>query len=113
MDDWITHWLALLALPHYSLTTVFLVALLSATLLPLGSEPVVLGLVTLNPALFWPVIGVASLGNTLGGAVTWWMGYGAHRLAEALHHSHQHLRALSWLQRLGPRPACWPGCPGG
>lgn len=105
MDAWITPLLALLALPQYSLGTVFVVSFLSATLLPLGSEPLVLGLVTLNPDLFWPVIAVASLGNTLGGALDWWMGYGAHRMADRYRQSAMHVRALGWLQRLGPK-AC-------
>src|SRR5690606_1740101 len=48
-------------------------------LLPLGSEPAVFGLVKLNPELFWPAVLVATAGNTLGGAVSWWMGLGAHK----------------------------------
>ena len=48
--------LTLLALPQYGLSTVFVVSFISATLLPLGSEPVVFGLVKLNPDLFWPAI---------------------------------------------------------
>ena len=32
----------------------------SSTLLPLGSEPAVFGLVKLNPEMFWPAIGVAT-----------------------------------------------------
>ena len=38
-----------LALPEFGLSTVFVVAFVSATLLPLGSEPAVFGLVKLNP----------------------------------------------------------------
>ena len=49
MDAWLTHFLHLLALPEYSLSSVFAVSLISATLLPMGSEPVVLGLVHLQP----------------------------------------------------------------
>ncbi|MFM6991052.1 MAG: YqaA family protein [Rhodoferax sp.] len=105
MDSWIPSLLHLLALPEYSLGTVFVVSFVSATLLPMGSEPVVFGLVQLNPALFWPVIGVATLGNTLGGALNWWMGLGAHQVADRYGHSAQHLRALDWLRRLGPK-AC-------
>lgn len=94
-----------LALPEFGLSTVFLVALVSATLLPLGSEPVVFGLVKLNPAMFWPAVLTATAGNTLGGAITWWMGYGAERAVEhAVHHKLNH-RALGWLGRFGPR-AC-------
>ena len=52
MEAWFESVLALLALPKFGLSTVFVVALVSATLLPLGSEPVVFGLVKINPALF-------------------------------------------------------------
>jgi membrane protein YqaA with SNARE-associated domain len=95
--------LAALALPEFGLSTVFVVALVSATLLPLGSEPAVFGLVKLNPSLFWPAMAVATLGNTLGGAITWWMGYGAERAYERLAHRSVQGRALQWLQRFGPR----------
>ena len=77
------HLLNLLALPQFGLSTVFVVAFVSATLLPLGSEPAVFGLVKLNPELFWPAILVATAGNTLGGAVSWWMGLGAHQAWDA------------------------------
>lgn len=75
-----------LALPQFGLSTVFIVAFISATLLPLGSEPAVFGLVKLNPSLFWPAIVVATVGNTLGGIVSWWMGRGAARVVESVAH---------------------------
>jgi membrane protein YqaA with SNARE-associated domain len=84
---------------------VFVVSFISATLLPMGSEPVVFGLVKLNPSLFWPAIGVATLGNTLGGALTWAMGLASHKVVDRYQHSKHHLRALDWLERIGPR-AC-------
>jgi len=106
MDAWIDSLLALLALPKFGLSTVFVIAFVSATLLPLGSEPAVFGLVKLSPALFWPAVLVATAGNTLGGAVTWWMGYGAERAYERVkHHQPTHLRALRWLERFGAK-AC-------
>jgi membrane protein YqaA with SNARE-associated domain len=105
MDTWITPLLTLLALPQYGLSTVFVVSFISATLLPLGSEPVVFGLVQLNPDMFWPVVLVATMGNTLGGAVTWWMGFGAHRVADKYGTSAHHMRALAWLEKMGPK-AC-------
>ena len=106
MEAWFNSLLQALALPEYGLSTVFVVAFVSATLLPLGSEPAVFGLIKLSPALFWPAIGVATLGNTLGGIVTWWMGWGAHQMLDRYRHSPTHLRALDWLRRLGPR-ACF------
>ena len=39
MEHWIEVLLTLLALPKYGLGTLFVVAFVSATLLPLGSEP--------------------------------------------------------------------------
>ena len=106
MDAWIDSLLALLALPKFGLSTVFVIAFVSATLLPLGSEPAVFGLVKLSPALVWPAVLVATAGNTLGGAVTWWVGYGAERAYERVkHHQPTHLRALRWLERFGAK-AC-------
>ena len=105
MDAWLDSLLVMLALPKYGLSTVFVVSFVSATLLPMGSEPAVFGLVKLNPQLFWPAIAVATVGNTLGGAVTWWLGLASHRVVDRYQHSSHHLRALVWLERLGPR-AC-------
>ena len=105
MELWLDHLLTLLALPKYGLSSVFVVSFVSATLLPMGSEPVVYGLVELNPSLFWPAIGVATLGNTLGGMVTWAMGLASHKVLDKFNHSSHHLRAIDWLQRLGPK-AC-------
>jgi membrane protein YqaA with SNARE-associated domain len=105
MQAWLDSLMAMLALPQYGLTTLFIVAFISATLLPLGSEPALFGLLNLNPELFWPAIGVATVGNTLGGAVDWWMGYGAHKVADKYAHSKHHTRVLGWLERLGPK-AC-------
>ena len=105
MEAWLDQLLVLLALPKFGLSTVFTVSFISATLLPLGSEPVVFGLIELNPSLFWPAIAVATLGNTLGGMVTWAMGLASHRVLDKFSHSSHHLRAIDWLRRLGPK-AC-------
>src|SRR3954471_22667019 len=107
VERWISALLAALALPEYGLSTVFVVAFLSATLLPMGSEPAVFGLVKLNPDLFWPAVVVATIGNTAGGALTWWMGYGAERAYASITHdpAASHPRALRWLNRFGAK-AC-------
>jgi membrane protein YqaA with SNARE-associated domain len=106
MEAWLHSLLAALALPKFGLSTVFIVSLISATLLPLGSEPAVFGLVKLNPHLFWPAVFVATAGNTIGGAISWWMGYGAERAYERVTHRKPHeVRALQWLERFGAK-AC-------
>lgn len=105
MHAWLDPLLAVLALPEYGLSTLFLAAFVSATLLPVGSEPALFGLLKLNPELFWPAVFVATAGNTLGGMVDWWMGYGAHQVVDKYHHSKSHVKAIEWLERLGPK-AC-------
>lgn len=97
--------LTALAIPKVGLSAVFIIALVSATLLPLGSEPAVYALVQANPAMFWPAVLVATLGNTLGGGISWWMGWGAERAYEAIKHQPAQDRALAWLRRFGPK-AC-------
>lgn len=121
MEAWMHQLLVWLALPQFGLSTVFIVALLSATLLPLGSEPVVVGLLKLNPELFWQAIVVAAIGNTIGGAISWWMGLGAQKAwhsarkkrqaagagpAPGVHTQSRHTRiARVWLRRFGAK-AC-------
>ncbi len=105
MEAWLEQLLVLLALPQYGLSTVFVVSFISATLLPLGSEPAVFGLVSLNPNLFWEAIAVATVGNTLGGALDWAMGFASHEVVDRYQHSKHHLKALDWLKRIGPK-AC-------
>jgi membrane protein YqaA with SNARE-associated domain len=109
MEHWFAGVLAWLALPQYGLLTLFVVALVSATLLPLGSEPALLGLVALNPSLFWWAIVVATIGNTIGGAISWATGYGLERAYEGLAHKKPpgpaSRRARALLDRYGA-PAC-------
>src|SRR5215217_6620904 len=91
--------LKVLAAPTVGLTSVFLIAFVSATLLPLGSEPAVFAVVKANPAMFWPAILVATVGNTLGGAVDYWIGYRA-KVAFA---KERKSRWFHWLARYGSK----------
>ncbi|MCK5435624.1 MAG: DedA family protein, partial [Nitrosomonadaceae bacterium] len=50
-----------------SLLALFTASFLAATLLPGGSEAVLFGVLKAHPQLYWPALGIASLGNTLGG----------------------------------------------
>lgn len=62
-----------------SLLTLFAVAFLSATILPLQSEAVFGGLLVGHMAPPWVLLSVASFGNTLGAVVNWYMGRFAQR----------------------------------
>jgi membrane protein YqaA with SNARE-associated domain len=109
---WLLALMAWLALPQFGLSTVFVISVISATLLPLGSEPAVFGLIKLNPSLFWPAILVATAGNTIGGAIDWWIGYGAHSAVDKYKGHSVHLKALQWLEKLGPKACLLSWLPG-
>jgi membrane protein YqaA with SNARE-associated domain len=91
--------LDLLAAPAVGLVSVFIVSLVSATLIPMGSEPAVFAVVKANADLYWPVLLVATVGNTLGGAINYALGYGAKRLLARDRQS----RALRWVERYGAK----------
>lgn len=111
-----------LALPEIGLSAIFVVSFVSATLLPLGSEPAVYAYVKVSPDMFWPAVLIATLGNTLGGLVSYAMGLGAHRGVERWRERHGHgaaegashgmpkgpvggrwhAKVRGWLTRLGP-----------
>ncbi len=46
----------------------------AASLLPLQSEPVLVGLLLLGETPAWLLVLVASIGNTLGAVLNWWLG---------------------------------------
>ena len=76
-----------------SLWALFGSSFLAATLLPGGSEAVLFGVLKLYPEQIWPALGVATLGNTLGGMSSYLIG----RLVP----QKKDLRGLPVLQRYG------------
>jgi membrane protein YqaA with SNARE-associated domain len=56
--------------------TLFAIAFLAATLLPVQSEAVLAGLLGLSEEPWWTLLAVATVGNTLGAVVNWAMGRG-------------------------------------
>lgn len=100
--------LDVLAIPDVGLTAVFFVSLLSATLLPVGSEPAVFAVVKASSTLFWPVMVVATAGNTIGGIIDYWMGYGAKQVFAKERES----RWFGWLQRFGAKTMLLAWLPG-
>jgi len=121
LEAWLSssiHWLlATLALPRVGLSAIFIVSLVSATILPLGSEPAVFGYVKLSPHMFWPAVLVATVGNTLGGVISYAMGLGAEKGYERWREKHGHVdtevhrrksagrwhkQISDWAHRFGP-----------
>jgi membrane protein YqaA with SNARE-associated domain len=70
LNELLRELLGWLSLPEVGLPALFVVGLLAATILPVGSEPVLLAYIANAPSLFWPAICVATAGNTLGGVVS-------------------------------------------
>jgi membrane protein YqaA with SNARE-associated domain len=109
MVESVVFWLLkVLAAPAVGLTSVFLVSFVSATLVPLGSEPAVFAVVKANNTLFWSAILVATLGNTLGGAFDYFLGYRA-KVAFA---KERQTRWFAWLARYGAKTMLLSWVPG-
>jgi membrane protein YqaA with SNARE-associated domain len=79
--------------PNTSLWALFTSSFLAATLLPGGSEIVLYAVLEQHPAMKWSALGVATLGNTLGGLTS----YGIGRLIPQT----RPLRGLALLRRYG------------
>lgn len=76
----------------------FVSSFLSATLLPGGSEAVLVGLLLAGKASAVGLVVTAALGNTLGGLTNVVIG----RLLPLKQQGRWHATALVWLRRLGP-----------
>jgi membrane protein YqaA with SNARE-associated domain len=73
----------------------------AATLLPGGSEAVLFGVLKTHPQLYWPALGVASLGNTLGGMSSYLIGRFIPNEEALLKKSRGSRRGLEWVRRYG------------
>ena len=71
----------------------FIAAFVSATILPGNSEIVLIAVLAKHPETFWWAIAIATLGNTLGGITSYWLGRLIPDRADS--------RALDWLRRYG------------
>ncbi|ANH98135.1 hypothetical protein A8L59_12195 [Pseudomonas koreensis] len=60
----------------------FAAALGAATLLPLQSEALLVGLIVSDRYWLWGLLAVATLGNVLGSLVNWWLGRGIERFQD-------------------------------
>ena len=58
-----------------SLYSLFISSFLAATLLPGGSEAVLFGVLKAYPETLWSALIIATVGNTLGGMVSFGMGW--------------------------------------
>ena len=84
-----------------SLLALFTSSFLGATLLPGGSEAVLFGVLTTHPQLYWPALGIATLGNTLGGMSSYAIGRFLPDEKALLKKSGGNMRGLEWVRKHG------------
>ena len=60
--------------PEGSLGSLLIASFLASTLIPLSSEAALFAVLKLHDDLLWPAIGIATLGNTLGGLSSYLIG---------------------------------------
>jgi len=89
-----------------SLASLFGASFLASTLVPISSEAALFAVLKLHAELAWPAIGVATLGNTLGGLTTYLIGryFGARKPLTHLERVTRYgspLLALAWLPLVG------------
>jgi len=84
----------------------FALTFAAATLLPLQSEPLLIGLLLGSDIPPWLLVAVASLGNLLGATVNWWLGGQVQRFRNRRWFPVSNTwlaRAEGWYRRWG----CW------
>jgi membrane protein YqaA with SNARE-associated domain len=100
MINWIDTVFEALGLSLYGSTplVLFLSGFLSATLLPGGSEAALVAALKFSqyPTLY--LVSIATLGNTLGGFVNYWMGLW---LPNRTHFNSGSQRSIEWLHKYG------------
>lgn len=89
-----------------SLASLFGASFLASTLVPISSEVALFAVLKLHADLAWPAIGVATLGNTLGGLTTYLIGryIGSKKPLTQLERVTRYgspLLALAWLPFVG------------
>ena len=86
------------------LTALFLNAFIASTILPAASEVMLWAIVADDPALLWPAIAVASVGNTAGAVVNWVLGRYLSRFAGRKWYPltpRRQDQAAAWFQKFG------------
>jgi membrane protein YqaA with SNARE-associated domain len=92
--------------PWTSLASLFGASFLASTLVPVSSEAALFAVLKFHPTLAWPAIGVATLGNTLGGLTTYLIGryIGSKKPLSQLERVKRYgspVLALAWLPLVG------------
>jgi membrane protein YqaA with SNARE-associated domain len=92
--------------PQASLWSLFGAAFVAATLVPLSSEAALFAVLKMHGDLLWPALAVATLGNTLGGMSSYFIGrfIGSKKPLTQLERVRRHgapLLLLAWLPIVG------------
>lgn len=87
-----------------SLWGLFISSFLAATLLPGGSEAVLFAVLKSNTDPAWMALMLATVGNTLGGLTSYWIGraFPQRKATPDSRTGRWQARAEAWAQRFGP-----------
>jgi membrane protein YqaA with SNARE-associated domain len=102
MESTIQAFFHALSIPWIGLTSVGLFSFLSATLLPLSSEVPFYAYLSHFPENLIQLLFIATLGNSLGGVVNWWIG----KLSRKAFHDEkkqQNPKLIATIQKFGPK----------
>lgn len=84
-----------------SLIALFTSSFLAATLLPGGSEAVLIGVLLTYPDLYWQALSLATIGNTLGGMSSYLIGRLLPDEKAVLKKSKGNTQGIEWVRRHG------------
>ena len=103
MESSIQAFLQAISIPWVGLSSVGVMAFLAATLIPVSSEAVFYLYLQKFPENLWILIFVASLGNTLGGILNWYLGFLAKKASQTLAKTKEIGVFSQNLRKLGPK----------
>jgi membrane protein YqaA with SNARE-associated domain len=103
MENALHAFLQAISIPWVGLTSVGVMAFLAATLIPISSETVFFLYLVQFPENIWVLICVASIGNTLGGMLNWYLGYLAKKARDKIRKPQKLSAFGSKLLQFGPK----------
>ena len=92
-----------LSITEVGLAAIGVTSFLASTVLPLGSEPYLLGFLAVHPEKYVEALIIVSIGNTLGGVSTWYLGTLSNRIITSSAKFENHPKLFAYLTKYGSK----------